>query len=702
MSRIITFLFAIFLLLPSWAQTPTRVAAVGNSITYGAEIADREQQSYPAQLQRVLGSGYEVKNFGVNGRTAMRSGNAPYVNTGQYKASLAYRPHIVLIKLGTNDANTRENNRDKIAECYKKEFQELIDSYKELGARIILMTPVPCVATEGLHADSDPVFQKQIIPAIKELAYENNLELIDLYHLFDNKEIPSYIMPDRLHPSAIGATRMVERIAPVVKAKPVVLSPALKVVPIKKAERFNFHGYQGYQWDEGQLKGYKIVVPRVASKNGNQWLIRARFWGHEPQTDQALLERGFHIVYCPVENLYGAPEAIKRWDACYKKMTGAGFAPKVALEGMSRGGLIVYNWAAQNPDKVAAIYADAPVMDLNSWPMSIEGYESDRQPMLKAYGFQSADQLGKWSGNPVDHAAQVKGIPMLHVVGQADQDVPVADNTDVFKERVQQAGGRVMVIRKEGVGHHPHSLQNPSTIVNFILRNTGQLDNVCTAAIPGSEWRSGAGWKPGCDWWAVAGELSQMARKDSCDVLLLGNSITQAFGGTRTCITSFQGKKYMDAALGDSVRWIPAGISGDRTENLLWRLRECGYWNWQPKHIFIAIGVNNLVFDDDPVQVAQGVEAVAREAAAMWPQAKITVFGPLPYYELQKSQIVRQTLANVQWPSNVQGVDVWDWFIAPDGTQRLDYYTGDKLHLSEKGYEMWSGKIAEIVRQSAK
>ena len=93
------------------------------------------------------------------------------------------------------------------------------------------------------------------------------------------------------------------------------------------------------------------------------------FWGHEPQTDIALLEHGFHIVYCDVADLYGSDKAVQRWNSFYKRMVKAGFNKKVALEGMSRGGLIVYNWAAQNPEKVACIYADAPVMDFKSWPM---------------------------------------------------------------------------------------------------------------------------------------------------------------------------------------------------------------------------------------------------------------------------------------------------------------------------------------------
>ena len=90
---------------------------------------------------------------------------------------------------------------------------------------------------------------------------------------------------------------------------------------------------------DGQVS-CRLVAPLQAAK-GHPWVLRARFWGHEPQTDIALLERGFHIAYCDVTDLYGSPKAVKRWDAFYKQMTALGLNKKVGLEGMSRGALIV-------------------------------------------------------------------------------------------------------------------------------------------------------------------------------------------------------------------------------------------------------------------------------------------------------------------------------------------------------------------------
>jgi len=66
---------------------------------------------------------------------------------------------------------------------------------------------------------------------------------------------------------------------------------------------------------------------------------RARFFGHEPQTDLALLEKGFHLVYMDVADLFGSPVAVNHWNAFYNYLTGHhGFNRRAALEGMSRGG----------------------------------------------------------------------------------------------------------------------------------------------------------------------------------------------------------------------------------------------------------------------------------------------------------------------------------------------------------------------------
>lgn len=231
------------------------------------------------------------------------------------------------------------------------------------------------------------------------------------------------------------------------------------------ATKENFHGFSQYSFDLNGVKSV-IVVPKKVAKD-KPWVWRARFYGHEPQFDIAMLEQGYHLVYTSVVNLYGSPEAVSRWDSFYDYVTSHhGFAKKAVLEGMSRGGLIVYNWAIQNPKKVSAIYADAPVGDFKSWP-------GINKKIMSAYDL-TRQEAEKYQGNPIDNLKPlaIAGVPIIHVVGDADETVPVSENTAIIEERYNALGGFIKVIHKKGVAHHPHSLKDPKPIVDFILKNS--------------------------------------------------------------------------------------------------------------------------------------------------------------------------------------------------------------------------------------
>jgi len=240
--------------------------------------------------------------------------------------------------------------------------------------------------------------------------------------------------------------------------------------------------WKGYALLDSTLNGvnFKIVFPKKANEN-RDWIWRARFWGHQPQTDLALLEQGFHLAYIDVAGLFGSPRATKIWDDFYAFVTQKyQLNKKVVLEGMSRGGLIVFNWANQNAEKVACIYADAPVCDFKSWPMGNGGGTGSAaawKMCLEAYGF-SEDEALAFKANPIDHMENVarEKVPVLNLVGDADKVVPVSENTALLKKRLMHLGWDLAVLHKPGVGHHPHSLKDPKPIVDFILMNTGNKE----------------------------------------------------------------------------------------------------------------------------------------------------------------------------------------------------------------------------------
>jgi hypothetical protein len=211
---------------------------------------------------------------------------------------------------------------------------------------------------------------------------------------------------------------------------------------------------------------------------------------------------------------------VEIWDRFYAYLTGAhGFAKKAVLEGMSRGGLNIYNWAAKNPDKVCCIYADAPVCDIKSWPGGKGAGPGDATcwaECLKAYGM-TEEQAMKAACNPIDNLeplARAK-VPLLHVVGDADEVVPLAENTTILEQRYKALGGSIQVIHKPGIGHHPHSLKDPAPIVDFILASARQqAQDLLRERI---EW---------CDIWITNADKGDLPR-----VLLIGDSITRGYFG---------------------------------------------------------------------------------------------------------------------------------------------------------------------------
>src|SRR5256885_2347791 len=102
-------LILLFPLVALAAGPTTRVACVGDSITFGAGLRDRESNNYPARLQHSLGSDWEVRNFGVSSTTVLKRGNKPYVREKAYAQALEFKPDLVVIMLGTNDTKHRDD-----------------------------------------------------------------------------------------------------------------------------------------------------------------------------------------------------------------------------------------------------------------------------------------------------------------------------------------------------------------------------------------------------------------------------------------------------------------------------------------------------------------------------------------------------------------------------------------------------------------
>jgi acetyl esterase/lipase len=198
--------------LPAPAPDAIRVACIGDSITDGHGIDLRDVNGYPAQMQKLLGNGYNVRNFGISARTLMNSGDLPYMNEGLWHDALAFQPDVVVIMLGTNDS--KEYNW-----VHKKEFegdlQKMLSALKALPTqpKIYLCKPVPAI--KDTWTISESIITGEIVPLLEKAVKKEKLEgIIDLHAALEGH--PEMMQDDGIHPNAAGVRKMAETVAKVI------------------------------------------------------------------------------------------------------------------------------------------------------------------------------------------------------------------------------------------------------------------------------------------------------------------------------------------------------------------------------------------------------------------------------------------------------------------------------------------------------
>ena len=193
------------------AQDAVRVACIGNSITEGFGIAMSSQLGYPAQLQKLLGSKYNVRNFGVSAHTLLNKGDNPYMNRPEWQYALAFNPQVVVIKLGTNDSKPYNWQHGKE---FSTDLQQMIDALKALPAKPTIYLASPVKVHENPYQINDSIVANEIIPIINKVAKKNKLQVIDLYNAITDKKL---FLSDGVHPNDKGAAEMAKVIADAIK-----------------------------------------------------------------------------------------------------------------------------------------------------------------------------------------------------------------------------------------------------------------------------------------------------------------------------------------------------------------------------------------------------------------------------------------------------------------------------------------------------
>ena len=237
--------------------------------------------------------------------------------------------------------------------------------------------------------------------------------------------------------------------------------------------------WKGFKRYDFTFQGRKatLVVPQQASM-GNPWVWRARFPNWHTAADSILAAEGFHVAYINTNDLYGSPKAVAIWDAFYDYLTQQyQLHGKVALNGVSRGGLFVYNWAKNNPKKVSCIYAEAPVCDFKSWPGGFGkglGSANDWQKLKQVYGFADDEVAKAYQDIPMNNlqALAKEKVPILHMIGLEDQHVPADENTFPLVDKYIKLGGIATVVPctkgKQSLEGHHFPIETPRLVADFV------------------------------------------------------------------------------------------------------------------------------------------------------------------------------------------------------------------------------------------
>lgn len=452
---------------------PVRVACIGASTTYGANIPNIPLNSFPAQLGRMLGPGWEVRNFGVNSTGILKKGDFPYWNTNAFKAAQQFLPDVVIFNIGVNDVKPQNW---KYKSDFFSDYKEMIRIFRDLPShpRLYLCKEIPVYQDHwGIRAS---VVNKELDPMMQKLAREEKLPIIDLHAALQGHP---ELFTDGIHPDAQGAGLMAVTIAHALTGK--ALAPVYAEYPGVRSE---WHGFDRYDFQFGLLMA-RMVIPHKPAP-GNPWVWRARFPDWHDEMDSILLSKGFFVVYLNTDNMYGSPRAIGYWNEFYQYLSRYyHLREKVALEGVSRGALFIYRFAKTYPQRVACIYAEAPVCDILSWPGGKEKSPGDTSAWrILLHEYHLTDQQAMhYKGNPIDSLEKLAKykVPIWHSIGLHDSLAPPAENTFILVKRYIALGGPATIypntLGKTSLHGHHFPIDDPGAGANFIIYNCTKSNN---------------------------------------------------------------------------------------------------------------------------------------------------------------------------------------------------------------------------------
>lgn len=252
---------------------------------------------------------------------------------------------------------------------------------------------------------------------------------------------------------------------------------AVKMIPTKIAGT-----YRGGTLAELRVRDRMayVVKPTGSVDPQKRWLWEFPFWlgindgfgnlQHRNYLEKALAA-GFHVAGVDVGPSCGSPAAADVCQEFYERVVADyGLAKRSRIMGQSHGGLIAYGWAFRHPTCVERVAGICPATDFRSWPtlpnvvaFPVKGFD---------YGFslkELSDRVAEF--NPVDNLAPLAkaGVKILHIHGDQDTLVPMAENSTTLARRYDELGGSAQIVVLPGLGHGGQELYQSEPFLNFLL-----------------------------------------------------------------------------------------------------------------------------------------------------------------------------------------------------------------------------------------
>lgn len=456
----------------------------------------------------------------------------------------------------------------------------------------------------------------------------------------------------------------------------------------------DWKGFQKVEFTFENRNAWYVKPPKAIA--GNPWVWRAHFPTWHTEMDSILLSRGFHIAYINTNDMFAHPKAMQVWDAFYDYLVNQKqFAPKVALEGVSRGGLYVYGWAKRNPDKVSCIYAEAPVCDPKSWPGGKgkgPGSEKDWAVWLKLFNV-SEDEAATFPDIPLNDLAGLAAfkVPIIHVIGLKDKHVPAEENSDLLVKTYMQLGGPVSVYpmtrgEQEMEGHH-FPIEHPEYFANFIEQHSVPVQKPLPHKLY-IQMNKGLG-----------NAFEKFRREKKGTVAFLGGSITHN-PGWRDKTTQYLKEHFPETEF----TFIAAGIPSLGSTPHAFRFERDVLAKGTPDLLFLESAVNDRGNGFSEKAQVRGLEGILRHLYAVNPKANVILMAfaePLKNTDYANGKeplevAVHERVAKHYGAAYINlAKEVYDRITAGEFSWKYDF---KDLHPSPYGQEVYFQTIKELIK----